>query len=54
MAATIWIVRGGIQGGIEKATKILMPLMIGLLLLLVVRSVTLPGAQAGLSFYLSS
>ena len=53
MAATIWIVRGGIQGGIEKATKILMPLMIGLLLLLVVRSVTLPGAQAGLSFYLT-
>jgi len=53
MAATIWIVRGGIQGGIEKATKILMPLMIGILLLLVVRSVTLPGAQTGLSFYLS-
>jgi NSS family neurotransmitter:Na+ symporter len=53
MAVTIWIVRGGIQGGIEKATKILMPLMIGLLLLLVVRAVTLPGAQAGLSFYLS-
>ena len=53
MAATIWIVRGGIQGGIEKATKILMPLMIALLLLLVVRSVTLPGAQAGLSFYLT-
>lgn len=53
MATTIWIVRGGIQQGIEKATKILMPLMIGLLLLLVVRSVTLPGAQAGLSFYLT-
>jgi len=53
MAATIWIVRGGVQQGIEKATKILMPLMIGILLLLVVRSVTLPGAHAGLSFYLT-
>ncbi|MFB3068555.1 MAG: sodium-dependent transporter, partial [Acidobacteriota bacterium] len=52
MAATIWIVSGGIEGGIEKATKILMPVMVVLLLLLVLRAVTLPGAQAGLSFYL--
>ncbi|MEE8162294.1 MAG: sodium-dependent transporter [Acidobacteriota bacterium] len=52
MATTIWIVSGGIEGGIEKATKILMPVMVVLLLLLVLRSVTLPGAQAGLSFYL--
>jgi NSS family neurotransmitter:Na+ symporter len=53
MVITTWIVSGGIQGGIEKATKILMPLLIGLLILLVVRSVTLPGAQEGLSFYLN-
>lgn len=53
MVMTTWIVSGGIQGGIEKATKILMPLLVGLLILLVVRSVTLPGAQEGLSFYLN-
>ena len=53
VATTIWIVRGGIRGGIEKATKILMPLMIVLLILLVIRSVTLPGAHLGLSFYLT-
>ena len=52
MVATTCIVRGGIEGGIEKATKILMPVLVALLLLLVARSVTLPGAQEGLSFYL--
>jgi NSS family neurotransmitter:Na+ symporter len=53
MGVTTWIVSGGIEGGIEKATKILMPVLVALLLLLVVRSVTLPGAQEGLSFYLN-
>ncbi len=53
MAATTWIVSGGIEGGIEKATKILMPVLSVLLVLLVIRSVTLPGAQQGLSFYLN-
>jgi NSS family neurotransmitter:Na+ symporter len=52
MLLTIRIVMGGIQGGIERAAKILMPVLFGLLLLLVVRSLTLPGASEGLSFYL--
>ena len=52
MLITIRIVLGGIQGGIERASKILMPVLFGLLLLLVVRSLTLPGASEGLSFYL--
>ena len=52
MTVTIFIVMGGVQGGIEKASKILMPVLLGLLVLLVARSVTLPGAGAGLVFYL--
>lgn len=52
MALTIWVVTGGIEGGIEKATKVLMPVLLALLVLLVLRSVTLPGAAEGISFYL--
>jgi NSS family neurotransmitter:Na+ symporter len=52
MLLTIRIVMGGIQGGIERAAKILMPVLFGLLLLLVARSLTLPGASEGLRFYL--
>lgn len=46
------IVYKGISGGIEKSCKILMPALFVLLLVLIVRSVTLPGAGAGLEFYL--
>ena len=46
----ITIVAKGIAGGIEKAGKILMPTLFVLLILIAIRSVTLPGASAGLSF----
>ena len=52
MILTVWIVMGGIQKGIERTTRVLMPLLFFLLLLLVLRSVTLPGASKGLAFYL--
>ncbi len=52
MLMCIVIVMAGIEKGIEKYTKILMPALVILLLILIVRSVTLPGAGAGLSFYL--
>lgn len=52
MVLTIGIVLGGISGGIEKASKILMPVLFILLILVAIRSVTLPGAMAGLEFYL--
>ncbi len=38
----------GIAKGLERVNKIIMPVMFGLFLLLLVRSVTLPGAGAGL------
>ncbi|MDL2297524.1 sodium-dependent transporter [Synergistaceae bacterium OttesenSCG-928-D05] len=53
MALTIAIVYKGISGGIEKCCKVLMPALFVILLLLIVRSVTLPGASKGLEFYLS-
>ena len=52
IAITVWIVAGGIQGGIERASKILMPVLLLLLAFLVVRAVTLPGAMRGIAFYL--
>ncbi len=43
---------GGIQKGIEKWSKLLMPLLFILLLAVIARSVTLPGAMAGVEFFL--
>ncbi len=52
MLICIGIVMAGIEKGIEKYSKILMPALVIILLVLIVRSLTLPGAGAGLSFYL--
>lgn len=49
---TGYIVWKGISGGIEKYSKVLMPALFVLLIIVVIRSVTLPGAGAGLEFYL--
>ena len=42
----------GLQKGVEKITKIMMSALLVVLIILAVRSVTLPGALAGLEFYL--
>ena len=47
------IVYKGVQSGIERWSKILMPILFLLLLVLIIRGVTLPGAMAGIEFYLS-
>ncbi|MBO7466043.1 MAG: sodium-dependent transporter [Bacteroidales bacterium] len=47
---TAAVVLLGVQKGIEKCTKILMPLLLVLMLLLCVRSLTLKGSSAGLAF----
>ena len=52
MAATIAIVVMGIQKGIEKSCKIMMPLLVVFLIVIVIRSCTLPGAMDGISFFL--
>jgi NSS family neurotransmitter:Na+ symporter len=50
MLITIMIVMGGISGGIEKFCKFAMPALVVVLLIVLVRSVTLPGAGAGLAY----
>ncbi len=50
MALTAWIVASGIKDGIEKYTKVLMPLLVIMIIVLCIRSLTLPGAGEGLAF----
>ena len=50
MAVCIWVIVNGVKGGIEKWSKIMMPLIIILLGMLAVRGMTLPGGMEGISF----
>jgi NSS family neurotransmitter:Na+ symporter len=52
LAITAAIILGGVRDGIERVTKILMPSLFALLLLLMIRALTLPGAETGLDYYL--
>jgi len=47
---TMLIVFFGVQRGIEKANKIMMPVLFGILIILVFRSVTLDGSAEGLKY----
>jgi len=49
---TASIVHGGVSGGIERWSKILMPVFFVLLLVLIIYANTLEGAMKGLEFYL--
>ena len=50
MILTAGIVLAGVKNGIEKYTKILMPLLVVLVIAVCVRSVTLPNAGKGLEY----
>ena len=50
MGMTSWIVVSGVRKGIEKYTKVLMPFLFLLILVMDIRAVTLPGAGEGLKF----
>ncbi len=52
MTLTAGMIIFGIRKGIERCSKILMPLLFFLLLAVILRGVTLPGAREGISFFL--
>ena len=49
---THWVVSKGVNDGIERASKLLMPLLLLLLVVLVVASCLLPGSEKGVEFLL--
>ena len=53
LALTAVIVLKGVSGGIEKFNKVGMPALFGILIILLVRSVTMEGAAEGLKYMLS-
>ena len=53
MVLTTAIVAAGVGRGIERASKLLMPAFFVILVILIGRALTLPGAMDGLRFYLT-
>jgi len=53
MGLTIFIISRGVKKGIEKWTKVLMPILFVLIIFLAIRALTLPGAGKGIAFYLN-
>jgi len=52
MLATISGVAGGVRGGIERLSQVLMPCLFFMMCLLIVRGLMVPGAWAGVSAFL--
>ncbi len=52
LALTLAVVLRKLQKGVEKIAKILLPCLLVLIVILIIRGLTLPGALAGVSFYL--
>ncbi|MBI9074007.1 MAG: sodium-dependent transporter [Desulfatibacillum sp.] len=50
VALTALIAAQGVQGGLERINKAAMPLLFGIMAILLVRSLTLPGAMEGVIF----
>lgn len=53
MLLCVLIVYKGVRAGIERWSKILMPILFVILVVLIIRGLTLPGAIEGVRFYLS-
>ncbi|NQS97404.1 MAG: sodium-dependent transporter [candidate division Zixibacteria bacterium] len=50
MALCVFVVIKGVKGGIERFSKIMMPVLLSIIIVLMIRGLTLPGAEKGLSF----
>ncbi|MBE1237052.1 sodium-dependent transporter [Phaeovibrio sulfidiphilus] len=53
MGMTTGVILGGVTRGIERLSKVLMPLLFLLMLVMIVRALTLDGAMEGVRFYLT-
>jgi NSS family neurotransmitter:Na+ symporter len=51
---TVLVVVGGVEHGIERWSKVLMPVLLGLMALVILRGLTLEGAMAGVDFFLKT
>jgi len=49
-AAVMFIVIRGVQGGIERSSKIMMPVLLFILVILIIKGLSLEGASDGLAF----
>ena len=53
IGATALIVLGGVEKGVEKVSKIMMPLLVALTIFIAVYSMFMPGALEGVKYYLT-
>lgn len=53
LALTGIIVIKGVQNGIERVSKFMMPMLFVMFLIMIIRSITLPNAMEGVSFFLN-
>ncbi len=49
---TTYVISRGVKGGIERWSKVLMPMLFVLIIIMAIRALTLKGAGPGISFYL--
>jgi len=52
MLGTIKIITGGVSEGIERATKTMMPMLIGIIVIMIVYVLSQPGSSEGIAVYL--
>ncbi|MEE9171275.1 MAG: sodium-dependent transporter [bacterium] len=50
MTLCIWIIVNGVRGGIERWSKVMMPMIVIILFVLVIRGLSLPGGMEGIKF----
>ncbi len=52
IAACAWVLLRGLRSGIERASRLIVPALFVVLLVLIARALTLPGAGAGVEWYI--
>ncbi len=52
LLSCVAVLQRGLRAGIERASRVIMPALLVILLVLVARAVTLPGAMAGVEWYI--